>query len=221
MNRRSLLVGALFLAGLAPSAAQAQVQDQVREGELAGGSLKVTPALGAYIAGSQTAVLPDAIRELARLHILDTLAAIVACRDLASAKLARAFAASQSGGARRHAATMLGVGERAGIVDAVFASAMTAHAAEINDFIPSAFVQPGPAVVSVACGLAEARDKSGEAILRAVVAGYELAGRLPKALGNANLRKAGIANHGVGSVFGAATAAASLTACRRTASATC
>ena len=127
MNRRSLLVGALSLAALAPSADPAQAQIQARDEGLADGSLKVTPALGVYISGSQTAVLPDAIRELARLHILDTLAAIVACRDLVPAKLARAFAASQSGGARRNAATMLGVGERAGIADAVFASAMTAH----------------------------------------------------------------------------------------------
>ena len=178
--------------------------------ELAGGATKVTPALSAYIAGSQTAAIPVAIRELARLHILDTLAAIVACRDLAPAKVARAFAVSQGRGARQNTATILGTRQRAGVVDAAFASAMTAHSAEINDFIPSAFVQPGPAVVSVALALAEARERSGEEILRAVVAGYELAGRIPKALGNENLRKAGIANHGVGSVFGAAAVAASL-----------
>ena len=40
--------------------------------------------------------------------------------------------------------------------------------------------------------------------------GYELAGRVPKAVGVDNLRKAGIANHGVGPVFGAAAASASL-----------
>jgi 2-methylcitrate dehydratase PrpD len=192
------------LSAVAGSGAHAQ------QAELDGGPIKVTPALSDFIANSQTTAVSDATRELARLHILDTLAAIVACRDLAPAKFARTFAASKSGGARRNAATILGTRERAGIVDAAFASAMTAHSAEINDFIPSAFVQPGPAVVSVALALAETRGKSGDAILRAVIAGYELAGRIPKALGNDNLRKAGIANHGVGSVFGAGAAAASL-----------
>jgi 2-methylcitrate dehydratase PrpD len=171
----------------------------------------VTPALAAYIAGIRTAQIPEEHRDLARQHILDTLASIVACRDLEPAVLARKYADAQSGGAAKNAATMLGTKRKALLSDAVFASAMTAHAAEINDFIPSAFVQPGPSIVSVALGLAETRREiSGDAMLRAVIAGYELAGRVPKALGNGNLRDAGIANHGIGPVFGSAATAASL-----------
>ena len=170
----------------------------------------VGPALSAYIASSQTAPVPESFRSLARLHILDTLASIVACRDLAPARLARDFAIAQSGDARRNAATILGTQATAALGDAAFASAMAAHGAEINDFIPSAFVQPGPAVVSVALALAEQRGFSGEAVLRAVITGYELAGRIPKALGVGNLRRAGIANHGIGPVFGAGAAAASI-----------
>jgi 2-methylcitrate dehydratase PrpD len=172
--------------------------------------IEVTPALSAYIAASHAAEIPKSFRDLGRLHILDTIASIVACRDLAPARLARDFALAQSGDARRSAATILGTGETASISDAVFASAMTAHAAEINDFIPSAFVQPGPAVLAVTLALAEQRRLGGEALLRAVIVGYELAGRVPKALGVDNLRRAGIANHGVGPVFGAAAAAASI-----------
>lgn len=173
-------------------------------------AVQVGPALSAYIARSQAAVIPESFRSLGRLHILDTLASIVACRDLAPARLARDFAIAQSGDARRSAATILGTTATAAIGDAAFASAMAAHGAEINDFIPSAFVQPGPAVVSVALALAEQRGLSGEAVLRAVITGYELAGRIPKALGIGNLRRAGIANHGVGPVFGAGAAAASI-----------
>ncbi|MCR5876488.1 MmgE/PrpD family protein [Phenylobacterium sp. J426] len=40
--------------------------------------------------------------------------------------------------------------------------------------------------------------------------GYELAGRMPKALGIENLRRANIANHGIGPVFGTAAAASSI-----------
>lgn len=170
----------------------------------------LTPALSAFIAGAQTAEIPAEFSELAKRHILDTLASIVACRDLEPAVLARDYALRLSGDARRSPATILGTRQTASIVDAVFASAMAGHGAEINDFIPSAFVQPGPAVVSAAFGLAETRRLSGEALLRAVVVGYEIAGRMPKALGVDNLRRAGIANHGVGPLFGAAAAAASL-----------
>ena len=42
-----------------------------------------------------------------------------------------------------------------------YGSAMIVHGSEINDFIPSAFVQPGPAVVGVAFALAENRGGSG------------------------------------------------------------
>jgi 2-methylcitrate dehydratase PrpD len=43
-----------------------------------------------------------------------------------------------------------------------------------------------------------------------VVAGYELAVRVLRALGTGNLRRAGLASHGVGATFGAAATAASL-----------
>ena len=81
---------------------------------------------------------------------------------------------------------------------------------EVNDFMPSVFVQPGPAVVATALGVAEHRGRDGAAVVRAVVVGYELAARVPRALGAANLRAAGLASHGVGPTFGSAAAAASL-----------
>ena len=163
-----------------------------------GAAIPVEPALAAYVSGALRADPPEAHREMGRLHILDTLASVVACRDLEPATLARDYATALSGDAT------------AGLVDAAFASTMTAHGAEINDFIPSAFVQPGPAVVSVALALAERYGATGAELLRAVIAGYEIAGRMPKALGVDNLLKAGLANHGIGPIFGAATAAAIL-----------
>lgn len=208
MDRRQ----ALALLAAAPTALTTAVAAAAapEEGAQAARATQVTPALAAYIAGSRTSRIPETHRELARQHILDTLASIVACRDLEPAVLARKYAVAQSGSVARNAATILGTNERAALSDAVFASAMTGHGAEINDFIPSAYVQPGPAIVSAALALAETRGGNGDAIVRAVVVGYELAGRIPKALGLRNLRNAGIANHGIGPVFGTAAAAASM-----------
>ncbi|HEV7692091.1 MAG TPA: MmgE/PrpD family protein [Hyphomonadaceae bacterium] len=204
LSLAAILPAAVLATGIAsPAAAQTPQAEPKPAGP-------VTPALAAYIAGSHAAKIPEEHRDLARQHILDTLASIVACRDLEPAVLARKYALAQSGTESRNAATILGTKDRASLSDAVFASAMAGHGAEINDFIPSAFVQPGPAIVSAAIGLAEKRGLSGDAIVRAVVVGYELAGRVPKALGNENLRKAGIANHGLGPVFGTAAAAASM-----------
>jgi 2-methylcitrate dehydratase PrpD len=169
---------------------------------------RVTEALAAYISGMRAARVPDEHRELGRQHILDTLASIVACRDLEPSTLARKYALAQSGSTGKNSATILGTRDKALLSDAVFASAMTGHGAEINDFIPSAFVQPGPSIISASLALAETRGGSGDEFLRAVIAGYEMSGRVPKAAGVSNLRSAGIANHGVGPVFGTATAAA-------------
>jgi 2-methylcitrate dehydratase PrpD len=161
-----------------------------------------------YIVESQTATLPEETVELAKRHILDTLAAIVACRDLDAATVARRFALTQSAGAKT--APILGTRDRAALLDAIMASAMCAHAAEINDFCPTAFVQPGASIIPVTLCVGATRNVSGDAFLRAMIVGYEIACRFPKALGNRNLNAAVLANHGVGPVFGSAAACASL-----------
>jgi 2-methylcitrate dehydratase PrpD len=171
-------------------------------------SARWTEALSEYVASSQSASVPEEIRELARRHILDSLAALVACRDLEPARLARKVATAWSAGART--APMLGTTDRAALLDAIFASAMTLHAAEINDFCPSAFTQPSASILPATVCVGDVRNVSGEALLRAVVVGYEITCRLPKALGLANLRGAVLANHAIGPLFGSAAAVASL-----------
>jgi 2-methylcitrate dehydratase PrpD len=171
-----------------------------------------TRAIAGYVSGAVDTPLDGVVVDLASRHLLDSLAAIVACRDLDAATVARRYVAMNAGAARPGpaAATILGTTTVAPLLDAVFASAMTGHAAEINDFIPSVFVQPGPAIVSTAVGAGEARGASGTAVLRAMVAGYEVAARIPRALGLENMRRAGIATHGVAPCFGSATAAAAM-----------
>jgi len=168
-----------------------------------------TSRVARFIAGSRHADWPEETLELGRRHILDTLAATVVCRDLDTAIVAREFALAQSGGIEG-GTTILATRLRASLTDAVFASAMTGHGAEINDFCPSAFVQPGPSIVSTALALAERDHLPGAEVLRAVIAGYEMTCRIPKALGVAHGRSLGISSHGFGPVFGTAATAASL-----------
>lgn len=206
-RRAALRAGAMAVAApLVATPASVQAQAQAPRAP----TPPVTGPLSRFIAGSQDLAIDPETLELGRRHILDTLASVVACRDLEPSTLARRFAQAQSGDARRSAVTILGTRDRAAMLDAVFASAMTAHGAEINDFIPSALVQPGPAIVSTALALAEKRGLSGLEVLKAVIIGYEMAGRFPKAMGLRNLNASGLANHGVGPTFGAAAAAASL-----------
>lgn len=167
----------------------------------------MTGAVAEFVAGAATTDFSEELRDLATRHVLDTLAAIVVCRDLEPSIVARRYAATNSGGGR---STILGTTERASLLDAVFASAMTGHGAEINDFMPSVFVQPGPAIVSTALGIAEQRGSTGDALVRSILVGYELAARIPRSVGVDNLRRGGVATHGIAPVFGAATAGAVL-----------
>lgn len=212
-TRRNVLSGSAKVATVAALTAGSPAAAQRTE---SGGAMKPTdsaawtpvmPALTEYIASAADHHVPNAIRERARLHILDTLASIVACNSLEASVLGRTYA-TELGGCGD--SPILASRKTANPVDAVFASAMTAHAAEINDFIPSAYVQPGPAIVSAALETARSQGRSGRDLVSAVIVGYEIAGRLPKAIGTRNLYLAGLANHGVAPTFGSAAAVAPL-----------
>jgi len=168
----------------------------------------ITGYLAKYISESQTIDLPDEPRELAKRHILDTFVSMVVSSRLKPARIARDFALFNGGQA--DTVHLLTTNHTTTLLDAIFANAITAHAAEINDFCPSAFVQPGPPIVSTVFGIGETTGASGEEMLRAVITGYEIACRLPKALGIRNLQTAGLSSHGVGPIFGSAAAGASL-----------
>ncbi len=215
IDRRSLLkegaVAALvaaFPGGVAAQSPSSAPATGPRPPAAQRGEPPLTAPLSRYIAESASASLPDEIRELGKRHILDTMASIVACRNLQPAVVARRYAATMSGGG---STPILATRETASLVDAVFASAVTGHAAEINDFCPSAYTQPGPPVLSTALLLGASRRATGASLLNAVVTGYELSCRVPKALGISNLRDdIGLATHSVGPTFGAAAAAASI-----------
>lgn len=169
----------------------------------------ITGRLSDFITTSLTADWPEETLELGRRHILDTIASIVVCGDRETARLAREFVVTQSGSVAA-GAPILGTTQTAALRDAVFASALIAHGAEINDFCPSAFVQPGPSVVSSALCVAAMHHLAGRDVLRAVVTGYELTCRIPKALGIKRSRRLGYSTHGYGPVFGTAATVASL-----------
>lgn len=201
--------GAAEAQAVQPPAASEPATQTAAPRVLRGDGRLLTPTISSYIANIRTAPVNPEFLELGKRHILDTLAAAVSCKDLEPAMLGRKYALAKSADAK-NGATMLATKERVGLVDAAFGSAMIVHGSEINDFIPSAFVQPGPAVVGVAFALAENRGGSGHDVLRACVAGYELCGRLPKALGVRTLYDSGLANHGIGPCFGAAATASSM-----------
>src|SRR6266571_3495592 len=163
--------------------------------------------LSEYIASALTRTLPDAVVEKARHHILDTLAAMVSGTGLKPGRLAISYAQAQGGTPE---ASVVGTRLRVAAVNAALANGMLAHADETDDSHAPSRTHPGCAVVPAALAIAERQCASGEALLRAVVLGYDVCARVNLALGPDALAAASHATHSIGGTFGAGVAAGAL-----------
>jgi 2-methylcitrate dehydratase PrpD len=140
----------------------------------------LTSTLSEYIAATPDRVLPPAVLAAVKLHVLDTIAAMVAGSRLKAGGLAARYVA-QLGGTPE--ATMVGTRTLTSVVNAAFANAMAAHADESDDSNPVGPFHPGCACVPAALALAEQTGKGGMEVLRAVTLGYDVGTRLLQSLG--------------------------------------
>ena len=166
-----------------------------------------TAVLTEYLAGVPDRALPDAVRERVQFHLLDTLAAIVSGATLTPGVMAQKYARSQPGSPE---ASATGIGERTSALTAVVTNGMLAHSDETDDSHAAAFLHPGCSIVPAALAMAERNDASGEALLRAIAAGYDVGARVMRAAGR---RKGGprlFDTHAVGGALGSAAAAAAV-----------
>jgi 2-methylcitrate dehydratase PrpD len=104
-------------------------------------------------------------------------------------------------------ATVLGTAERLSPAGAALANGAAAHALEMDDTLQAGSIHLGATVFSAALAAAECHGTSGSAVLRAAVAGYEVAGRLACALDPAAHYRRGFHPTGTCGAFGAAAAA--------------
>lgn len=168
----------------------------------------VTRELSAYIAGALERPLPPDVAEKGKHHLMDTLAAMVSGSRLLPGEKAIAYAKSL-GGVKE--SLIVGTRILTSCVNAALANGMMAHADETDDSHPRAQAHPGCGVVPAALAMAERGGGDGNALLRAVVLGYDICARAMFALGGPwVLRNAGHSSHSFGPLFGAAAAAGAL-----------
>ena len=163
--------------------------------------------LSAYMAEAVNRPLPDAIVEKCRMHLLDTIAAIISGTQLLPGRKAIDFARSEGG---RPEASVLGTDIRTGAVTAALTNGMLGHADETDDSHSESRSHPGCSAVPAALALAEKTGASGEALLRAITLGYDVGTRAVRALGTGKLYDAGHATHAFSGGFCAAAAAGSI-----------
>jgi 2-methylcitrate dehydratase PrpD len=166
-----------------------------------------TDRLSRYMVTAARRRLPAAVTERAKLHILDTFAAMVSGSELLPGR--RAIAYVEGLGGRREAAV---AGSRivTSAANAALANGMLAHADETDDSHVASHTHPGCAVIPAALAVAERVRAGGAAFLRAVALGYDVGCRLTRALDVDALTAAFRSTHSFGGTFGAGAAAGCL-----------
>ncbi|MGU3388279.1 MmgE/PrpD family protein [Methylobacterium sp. D53M] len=197
-SRRALLrgVGVAAILGTVPLRALAA----------AGTISPVMAKLSAYMAEAGDRVLPDAVIEAAKHHILDTFAAMVSGSGLLPAKAAYSFAASYGGSGD---ATLVASRATADPLVAALVNGMLAHSDETDDSNEFSQSHPGAPIVPAALAAAEKFGIDGTRFLRAVTLGYDVGPRVTLSFDAIPFRNTSHkSTHAIAGAFGAAAAAA-------------
>jgi 2-methylcitrate dehydratase PrpD len=163
--------------------------------------------LSMYIATALHVKVPDAVCERARIHLVDTFAAMISGSRLLPGQHAIRYAKAvggqaQSGVAGTHIVTSC--------VNAALANGMFGHADETDDTHPPSLTHPGTSVVPAAMAIGELRGLTGLQVLRAIVLGYDICARLLLALKPMPFLRSGHHAGAFGQLFGATAAASAL-----------
>lgn len=163
--------------------------------------------LSTYIAGALRKPLRAEVVERAKLHLVDTFAAMISGSRLLPGKKAAVYVRMLGG---RPDAGVVGTRIVTSMVNAALSNGMSAHADETDDTHPPSITHPGMAVVPAALAIAERQRLPGAAMLRAIVLGYDICTRLLLSLKPYDFRKSGHYPVPFGALFGAAAAAGAL-----------
>ena len=165
-----------------------------------------TAALVEFVGELRYAGLPDEVRHYARRHVLDTVGVMIAGAGGEVASRAEAvLAAVRPAGD----VPVPGRARRADLIDAAFLGGTAAHGIELDDGFTQGSVHPGCVVIPAALALGCARRSDGQALMAAIVAGYEAVIAIGRAC-HPDLRQRGFHPTAAVGVFGSATAAGKL-----------
>jgi 2-methylcitrate dehydratase PrpD len=137
---------------------------------------KIIDGLVEYMMKARSAGLPAGVLQKGKSHLLDSLAAVVSGSTLKPGKLGCQHAREQ--GAKEQC-SVLGAKFKTTPVLAAFANGMAGHADETDD--SNSQLHPGCAIVPAALAIAESQSRGGEALLRAVILGYDIGFRFHQA----------------------------------------
>ncbi|MBI4189971.1 MAG: MmgE/PrpD family protein [Betaproteobacteria bacterium] len=163
--------------------------------------------LSSYISSALKKPLPLEVTERAKLHLVDTFAAMISGSRLLPGKKALTYVKSLGG---KPEVGLVGTSVVTSVLNAALANGMFGHADETDDIHTPTYSHPGSGVVPAALAIGERDRIAGREVLRAIVLGYDICARILFSLDAVALRTAGRQATSFGAVFGAAAAAGSL-----------
>ena len=166
----------------------------------------LTRTLATRIANLEFSDLDDQTVHRAKYHILDTIGAILAGAQQDVTEIARR--ALERAGCSGDV-PVAGQRIRADMLAAAFLGGAAGHGLELDDGYRAGSVHPGTVIIPAALAAGYRAGCSGDALIRAVVAGYEVMCRLSAAC-HPRARWRGFHNTSTTGVFGAATVWGSL-----------
>lgn len=162
--------------------------------------------LAAFITGLNYKSLPSEVVHKAKLCLMDTLGAALAGSKMPEALIAKRLAEKLS--QKKEATLYTGKG-KVGALEAAMANGIMSHVLELDDGNRYAQGHPGVAVIPAVLALGEKEKAKGKDLIPAIVAGYEVFGRVG-AGGNPSHFNRGFHTTGTCGTFAAAAAAGRL-----------
>jgi 2-methylcitrate dehydratase PrpD len=159
------------------------------------------------MAQAATTPVPPAVLAKAKHHVLDCFAAMISGMTIKPGEFTLHYV-EQLGG--KPEAQVVGSGLMTSAINAAMANGMLAHSDETDDSNGSAGIHPGCTTIPAALAMAERENAGGEAFLRAVILGYDIGCRTPRALGRDAMRKRNHLPFSIGGTLGACAAAGSI-----------
>jgi 2-methylcitrate dehydratase PrpD len=163
--------------------------------------------LSEYIAHALHEPLSADVLETTKIHLVDTVAAMISGSQLPPGQRAIEYT-RREGGSPDAGVVVSDFLTSAGA--AALANGIFAHADETDDVHTSTTTHPGAAVVPAALAMGERNGRSGQDVLRAIALGYDVCGRHGRAMDLREMHRSGIAINNHSQTFGAAAAAGAL-----------
>ena len=147
--------------------------------------MTVAETYAAFVAELDTASIPETTWHSAKRCLVDWYGGTIAGGVLPPAvHLEPALVAAGSGGRVR----LIPTGSRTDARTAALINGAASHTVEVDDIYRDGLYHPGSPVIAAAAALAEEKGSDGAALIRAIVAGYEVSNRIAKAVNPAHYK---------------------------------